>query len=236
MEFKEASLQDVKIKFALAGLSGAGKTLSGLRLFKGLLTDISSLGVIQTEAGRAQLYLDKIGKFKILEMAPPFTPESYIKAIEAAEKAGLKAILIDSLSDEWAGLGGALDMHSEAAQTTRNTFTAWKNVTPEHEAVFNKILSSQLHIGCTMKKKSQYVLEEVEKNGRKIQQPRKVGLADIQREGTEYRWMLQFDIDNEKHLAKASKDNTSLFDEKEPFMITEETGKLIRDWIIGGKK
>lgn len=232
MEFKEASRKDVKFKAAMAGLSGSGKTLSALKFFKGFLSDISSLGVIQTESGRAQLYKDKIGSFKILEMTPPFTPLKFIEAMEAAEKAGLKALVIDSLSDEWAGLGGSLDMHAAASEVTKNSFTAWKRITPQHEALFNKLLSTQLHVICTLKKKSDYIMEAVEKNGKVIQQPKKVGLADVQREGTEYRFMAVFDIDLDTHKAKASKDNTGLFDGKPPFIIDEETGKQVREWCL----
>lgn len=230
MEFKEAKRHEIRLKMAMSGLSGSGKTLSALRFFKGFLSDVSSLGFVQTEAGRAQLYLDKIGPFKILEMEPPFTPMKFVEAIQAAEKAGLKALVIDSLSDEWAGLGGALDMHTAASEVVKNSFTAWKKVTPQHEALFNAILASPLHIICTMKKKSDYVMET---NDRGKQQPKKVGLADVQREGVEYRFMVQFNIDLETHTAKATKDNTSLWDGREPFLITEDVGLEARNWVIG---
>lgn len=229
MEFKEASRKDIRIKMAISTLSGGGKSLGGLLIAKGLLTDIKDLGVSQTEPGRVQLYKERIGPFKVLEMPPPFTPQKFIEVIELAENSGLKALMIDSLSDEWAGIGGALDMHSAVSEVTKNSFTAWKKITPQHEALFNKILSSPLHIICTLKKKSEYVMETNEK-GRQV--PKKIGLADIAREGTEYRWMLQLEIDRDTHLAKASKDNTGLFDGKEPFLINEETGKAIRDWCL----
>ena len=232
MEFKEADRKNVFLKVGVGGLPGAGKSLGTLKLAKGFLSDIKTAAVIQTEAGRAQLYKSQIGPFKILEMPPPFTPSKLIEAIELAEKSGIKFLVIDSLSDFWAGLGGVLDMHSQAAETTRNSFTAWKSVTPKHEALFNKILSSQMHIFCTLKKKSEYIMEEVEKNGKRIQVPKKVGLADIQREGTDYRWMIQFDIDRETHHTTASKDNTGLFDGKPGFLLSEDTGKMLREWVL----
>jgi AAA domain len=228
VEFKEASKIDTKIKMAFSGLSGAGKSLSGGLFWKGFLSNISDLAVVQTEHGRIQLYADRIGKFKVLEVEPPFTPIKLIECIDAAEKANFKALQIESLSDFWAGLGGVLDMHSAASEVTRNSFTAWKKITPQHEALFNKILSSPLHILCTLKKKSDYIMEE--KNGKMA--PKKVGLADVAREGTEYRWMLQFEIERETHLATASKDNTGLFDGAKPFLITEETGRKIREWCL----
>lgn len=230
MEFKDASRKDVRVKMALASGAGGGKTFGALEIMLGLFAgDLSKVGVLQTEAGRAQCYLKK-GPFKVLEMSPPFSPEKFIQGIEAAEAAGLKGLIIDSISDEWAGLGGALDMHQDVSEVTKNSFTAWKKVTPKHEAVFNKILSSPIHIICTVKKKIDYVMEPGT-NGKV--QPKRVGVKDIQREGSEYRWMIQFDLDQETNLATVAKDNTGLFQGKPAFKITADTGKIIRDWCLG---
>ncbi len=232
MEFKNADRKDTRIKIGISGGAGAGKTKSAGLLAKGLQNgDMSYVGYIQTEPGRAQCYLD-LGPFKVLEMSPPTPASKYIEAIEVAEKAGIRVLIIDSLSDEWNGVGGSLDMHSAACEVTKNSFTAWKKITPLHEALFHKILSSPIHIICTMRQKSEYVLE-AGANGKTV--PKRIGVKDIQREGTEYRWMLQFNLDQENNLATVVKDNTSLFQGKPPFKITEDTGKLIRSWCLGDK-
>lgn len=233
MEFKDAKRSDVRMKLSLAGPGGAGKTKGTLLMAKGMMGgDMSKVGMIQTEAGRAQCYLDAVGPFKILELGPPYSPEKYIEAIETAEKAGLKVLIIDSISDEWAGTGGILDLHQEVSEVTKNGFIAWKKLTPRHDAFFSKILSSNLHIFATVRKKTEYAMESV--NGK--QMPKRVGLKDIQRDDAEYKWMLQFDLDQEGNLAKAVKDNTSIFQGKPPFKITEQTGTAIRDWCLKGDK
>jgi len=231
VEFKDASRSDVRMKMALAGKSGAGKTYGALLIAKGLINDMSKVGVAQTEAGRAQCYLDDNNKFKVLEMAPPFSPESFLNVIDAAEKAGLKCLIIDSISDEWAGIGGSLDVHAGVSEVTKNSFTAWKKVTPRHDAVFNKILQSPIHIICTVKKKTETIMEIV--NGKSV--PKKVGVKDIAREDTEYKWILQLDLDQDGNLARASKDNTGLFQDKAPFKISEQTGTTIRNWCLNKK-
>lgn len=230
-DFVDAKFSDVRIKLALAGKSGAGKTLGALKIAKGMIQDMSKVGVMQTESGRAQCYLKDYPGFKVMEMKPPFSPDKYIEGITKAEAAGLKCLIIDSMSDEWAGTGGALDIHSAAADVVKNTFAAWKKVTPQHDAVFNKILSSNIHILCTIKKKTDYILETV--NGKQV--PKRVGVKDIAREDTEYKWMIQLDLDQEGNLAVASKDNTSLFQGKAPFQINEKTGLLIREWCLQTK-
>jgi hypothetical protein len=231
MEFKDANRSDVRMKMALAGKSGAGKTYGALKIAKGLVNDMSKVGIAQTEAGRAQCYLDDASKFKVLEMVPPFSPESFIEVIDKAERAGLKCLIIDSISDEWAGIGGSLDVHAGVSEVTKNSFTAWKKVTPRHDAVFNKILQSPIHIICTVKKKTETIMENV--NGKSV--PKKVGVKDIAREDTEYKWILQLDLDQDGNLAKASKDNTGLFQDKPPFKISEQTGTTIRNWCLNKK-
>jgi ABC-type dipeptide/oligopeptide/nickel transport system ATPase component len=236
MEFKDAKFSDVRMKLALAGKSGSGKTLGALMIAKGLVNDMAKVGVAQTESGRAQCYLNKYPGFKVLEMRPPFSPDQFIKAIETAEIAGLKCLIVDSFSDEWAGLGGTLDIHSSASEVTKNSFTAWKKVTPQHEAFMNKVLQANIHIICTIKKKTDYVMEEVERNGRKIQTPKRVGVKDIAREDTEYRWITQLDLDQDGNMAMASKDNSGLFQGKGAFQISEQTGAMIRAWCLNSSE
>lgn len=235
MEFKEAARSDIRMKMALAGKSGAGKTLGALKIAKGLVNDMSKVGIAQTEAGRAQCYLSKYPGFKVLEMKPPFSPDQFIKVIELAESAGLKCLIIDSASDEWAGLGGTLDIHSNVSETTKNSFTAWKKVSPQHEAFMNKVLQANIHIICTIKKKVDYIMETVEKNGRTVQQPKRVGTKDIAREDTEYRWIVQLDLDQDGNLASVAKDNTGIFQGKPAFQISEQTGAAIRAWCLNSE-
>jgi len=229
VEFKEASRKDVRIKALYVGVDGAGKSTGMIATLNGLISDQSKIAYVNTEPGRLSIYADKIGKAKIMDLQPPYSPDVLIKAIHMAEDAGFKALGIESLSDFWAGLGGVLDMHQEASEVTKNSFSAWKRVTPKHEAMFNTVLASNMHIICSAKKKVDYVIEN---NGGK-QTVKKLGLADITREGTDYRFMLKLDFDRDTHMATATKDNTGLFDNKPPFLVTNETGLMIRNWCLG---
>ena len=62
----------------------------------------------------------------------------------------------------------------------------------------------------------------------------KHGTKEITREGFEYELTVNFELVNENHLVKASKDRTSLFANKPEFIITSETGKMILDWCNSG--
>src|SRR5688572_12024624 len=108
--FRKAVRTNTSTLIALAGSSGSGNTYSAIRLARGLVGHHGKVVVIDTEPGRALHYADRFD-FDHLDMQPPFSPQAYQGAIEAAEKAGYGAIVIDSMSHEWAGDGGCQDIH-----------------------------------------------------------------------------------------------------------------------------
>jgi hypothetical protein len=63
---------------------------------------------------------------------------------------------------------------------------------------------------------------------------KKVGMKDLQRDGWEYELTVSLNIDRDTHLATPSKDRTELFEGKQPFLISEKTGQLIKDWCESG--
>ena len=63
---------------------------------------------------------------------------------------------------------------------------------------------------------------------------KKLGMKDIQRENWEYELTVSLSLDRDTHTAIASKDRTGLFEGKDPFVITEKTGKAILKWCETG--
>ncbi|HYQ59127.1 MAG TPA: AAA family ATPase, partial [Draconibacterium sp.] len=196
MEIRKAQRKEAKIKLALQGPSGSGKTMSALLLASGI-TEWNKIAVIDTENHSADLYAH-LGEYNVLQLSSPFTPERYIKAIEACEKAAMDVIIIDSITHEWDGSGGILDQHGNMAG---NSFTNWSKITPRHNAFVQKILQSNCHIIATIRSKQDYVLTD--KNGKMV--PEKVGLKGVTRDGMDYEFTLVFELDL-KHNAIASKD------------------------------
>lgn len=225
--FKKAERKQARLRLALTGPSGAGKTYSALMLAKGIGGKIA---VIDTERGSASLYSDLVD-FDVLELNAPFTPEAYIEAITDAEKAGYEVLIIDSLTHEWNGKGGILEIHDSVTRTKAkgNSYVAWADVTPRHNAFVDTILQSGLHIICTMRSKSDFVLVEGA-NGKQV--PKKVGLAPIQRDGLEYEFTAVLDVSLDGNFASASKDRTRLF--KDPVKLTHDDGKRLREWLESG--
>lgn len=226
MQLQTAERTRVKLRLNIASPSGFGKTYSALLIAYGMCQDWSKIGVIDTENESASLYAH-LGNFKTLKLEPPFTPDRYIQAIKMCEEAGLEIIIIDSITHVWKGQGGLLEYQNSLG----GRYQDWAKATPLYSKWLNTILQSKCHVITTNRKKQGYNMI-TEGNRTKVE---KAGLDDEIRDGYEYEMTLAFEIINDKHMAKASKDRTQLFADKPEFVITFETGKAIKEWCEQGK-
>jgi hypothetical protein len=226
LQIRKAQRRKAKLRLALIGPSGSGKTMSALKLAFGIG---GKVGIIDTENGSADLYAS-LGDYDVITLEKPYTVGKYREAITTFENGGYDTIIVDSLSHAWAGAGGLLDKQGQIANRPgTNSYAAWREVTPDHNALVEALLSSRCHIIVTMRVKTEYVLET---NDRGKQVPRKVGLAPVQRDGVEYEFTVVMDIDID-HKAAASKDRTTLFDGWRD-TITEGTGRQLLQWLESG--
>ena len=221
MKFHKAQRRLSRLRLAIAGPAGSGKTYSALLIAFGLGGRVA---MIDTERGSGELYAH-LGDYDVCTITPPFEPEKYTTAIREAEKAGYDVIIIDSLSHAWAGEGGLLDLHGHLADRSGNSWSAWRKVTPKHNQLVEAMLQSPCHIIATMRSKMEYT--QVSENGKT--QVKKLGMNPIQRDGMEYEFTVFMDLDLD-HVATVTKDRTSLFDGKF-FKPTPETGKILIRWL-----
>ena len=226
MKLKQAQRHQVKLRIGLSGPSGYGKSYSSLLLAYGITNDWSKIAIIDTENNSASLY-SHLGEFNVLTLDEPFNPERYIQAIKVCEKASVEVIIIDSITHEWSGKGGCLQIH----ESLGGRFQDWSKVSPRHQAFIDAILQSSAHIITTARRKVDYSLDS-DMNGRtKVV---KHGTKEITREGYEYELTVNFELINDKHLARASKDRTSLFMDKPEFVINKGTGRKLIQWCNEG--
>lgn len=120
--FRRAVREQVPLIIGLSGGTGSGKTMSAMRLAKGMSYG-KPFCVIDTENGRASHYADQF-VFDVLDLRAPFSPEAYAKAIQAADTAHYPVIVVDSMSHEWAGEGGVLD--AQERELDRMAGDDWK--------------------------------------------------------------------------------------------------------------
>ncbi|WP_063656454.1 ATP-binding protein [Candidatus Arsenophonus triatominarum] len=230
MNFTKAMRKKAKLRLALTGPSGSGKTYGALTIAKGLG---GKTAVIDTEKGSASLYSNYFN-FNVLELDPPFTPERFIQAMNIAQEASYDNLIIDSITHEWNGTGGCLEILDAITSTKYkgNSWSAWNNITPRHNKFINSILRSNINIIATMRSKTETA--QVDKgNGKK--RVDKLGMKSEQRDGIEYEFTTVLDLNHETHTASASKDRTGLFSNADFIVINEDVGKRLNEWLNDGR-
>ncbi len=227
VSFKKAERKQARLRLALTGPSGSGKTYGALLIAKGIGGKIA---VIDTERGSASLYAH-LTEFDTLELNPPYTPEKYVEAIHAAEHAAYDMVIIDSLSHEWNGSGGCLEINDTIAKAKHkgNTWSAWNETTPRHRALLDAIIQSKCHIIATLRSKTE-TAQEKNDHGKTVVV--KLGMKSETRDGAEYEFTSVLELTHDSHYATASKDRTELF--REPVVLSPEVGKRLQTWLNSG--
>jgi hypothetical protein len=193
--FRKAVKCGAKLRFAVSGPAGSGKTYTLLKL----ATELGGpIALLDTEHGSASKYAD-IFEFDVLEL-DSYDPLHLIELIDEAAENQYRVLCIDSLSHFWVGKDGELDKVDRAARRmqTPNSFSAWKQVTPIHNALIDKIISAPLHVLVSMRSKTEWILDRDDRTGKTV--PRKVGLAPVMRDGIEYEFDVCGEMDQENTL------------------------------------
>lgn len=223
-QLRKATRQKAKIRLGFSSVSGGGKTYSALLVASGM-TSWDKIAVIDTENMSADLY-SHLGEYNVLTIQAPFTPEKYIEAIKECESAGMEVIIIDSITHEWDGKGGCLEIVDKLG----GRYQDWGKVTPRHQAFIDAILQCKSHIFTTVRRKQDYEMSK-DKDGKiKVE---KVGMKEVTREGFEYELTANLELDT-RHNATATKDRTGLFIDKPSFVPSAETGRALLQWCNSG--
>lgn len=226
MAIRQATRKSAKLRLGIGGISGSGKTLGALKLAHGMTGDWKKICVIDTEHGSADCYAD-LGPYDVVPI-DRYSPQDYIDAIaEVVDSGRYEVMIIDSISHEWNGKDGCLELVDRIAEDGGgSTFTAWREVTRAHNSFVQAWLNAPLHVIATLQKKDAYDTDRG-KDG-KIR-PKKIGLKNIQRDGLDYEFTVLLDIAL-NHYCTAVKDRTQLLDGRMRFHLDEEVGRLLRDW------
>ncbi|MCK1813312.1 ATP-binding protein [Streptomyces sp. XM4011] len=200
--FRPATKGHSHARVALQGVSGSGKTWTGLALTRGL-ADGGRFAVIDTERGSAAKYVGINGvQFDTLQMHR-YDPRDLVKALAAAEKAGYGALMIDSLSHFWKGVDGTLQQVDKAkSRYGGNSFAGWKEGTPMQNDMIDALLAYPGHIVATMRSHTEWVIQE---NDRGRREPVAMGTRAEQRKGVEYEFDIvgAMDVDNRLTVLKS---------------------------------
>lgn len=236
MGFKRATKAAAKLRAAIFGPSGAGKTYTSLRVASGLggrIAVIDTEGAFTIDKDGNEIEMSSAAKygdrfvFDVLNLRDK-SIDGYIAAIAEAGSSGYEVLVIDSLSHGWQTLLEEVEKLAKA-KYRGNTWSAWSEGTPLQRKLVQAILAFPGHVIATMRSKTEWTT--VDSNGKKT--PQRVGLAPEQGKGVEYEFDLLVEISTE-HVANVIKDRTGKFQDKLLDKPGEDFGKQLAAWLADG--
>jgi hypothetical protein len=225
--FKKATKEAAKLRAAIFGPSGAGKTFTSLRLATGIGGRIA---VIDSERRTASKYADRFD-FEVCDLGSgQHRISDYVTAIRAAGEAGFDVLVIDSLTHAWQELLTEIDAIAKA-KYRGNTWSAWSDGTPKQKALIDAILDFPGHVIATMRSKTEWTTEKEGSSGKSA--PRRVGLTPEQGKGIEYEFDMLFELSVE-HILTVIKDRSGKFQDQIIDSPGEALGAEMRAWLDEG--
>ena len=244
--FKPAKRQNVNLLIGLASGTGGGKTWSAMALATGIAGG-KRFAVIDTEAGRALHYADRF-EFDHGDLHAPFSPDAYTEAILAADAAGYPVIIVDSMSHEWAGDGGVLDMQEHELDRMAGDdwkkreavkMAAWIKPKMSHKRMMQKLLQVRAHLILCFRAEPK--IEMVREGGRMTIVPKATltgldGWVPVCEKNLPFEltasFLLMADNPGYPRPIKLPDALRQCFPLDRP--IDEEAGKRVAEWAAGG--
>lgn len=191
--FTPATKKEAKLRLAIMGISGSGKTYTAMAIAAHLGGKVA---VLDSEHDSARKYCDDF-KFDVQQVEPPFHPQKYIDAIHEAEEAGYSTLILDSITPAWRGQGGILSIVNGITSTSKsgNSAIAWNDAgDPLYQQLVDAIQWSKINIIATIRSKQKHEMEKDERTGKN--KLVRVGLRPMQREDFHYEFDLVLDMDS----------------------------------------
>lgn len=243
INIRKAKREGARLVIALAGISGSGKTRSALELAYGLANfDASKIGFLDTENRRGSLYADclrndrgEVQEFYIGDLEPPFTPARYAEAILEFQKFGVEVLVIDSVTHEYEGTGGVLEMREPLPGQRGKRDNIAK---AEHKKFMNTALQSNMHVIACVRAREKVIIEK--KGGETVYIPQ--GLQPIQEKNFMFEMsasMMVHDGGKQRNILKSGDGMEEIFGTAGEWVdgyLTPAHGKALRDWVDGAKQ
>lgn len=219
---------------AVAGGTNSGKSVSSMRLARGIAGPNGKIAALDTEGGRL-LHLKKDFDFDLSLMEPPHRPERYAEAAKAAEEAGYACLVIDSFSMQWTGLGGVLDWQAQEYQRLGNReamkLASWIAPKMAHKAMVYSLLQRRMPIVFSMR---------AEEKAKKVGSDVKSEWAPITNKAFPFEVTVSFMLMQARQGIidlslphKMEGAHRAIFKDGE--QLSERHGEMLAAWAVGGE-
>lgn len=220
-----------KVVIGISGISGSGKTYTALKIARGMVSNPSQIGFLDTENKRGSLYADILdGQFLIGDLYPPFSPSRYADAIKEFQAAGVKVLVIDSVSHEWEGEGGCEDI-ANAPILAGKRMADWKRAKSEHKKFMNALLQSDMHIIACIRAREKTDFKDPSK-------PTSLGIQPISEKNFMFEMtasMMMWSEGANQQFLKMPEALRQVFGNGQGY-LNESHGKALIDWVESGEK
>jgi hypothetical protein len=239
-QIEEAQREGARLVIGLGGVSGGGKTYTALQLAYGMANyNAKKVGFVCTENKRGRLYSNalvdpttgEVQRFLIGDLTAPFSPQRYIEAIQAFEKAGVEVLVIDSVSHEYEGIGGLEDIAHQGNPKNPN----WARAKGEHKSFMNALLQSPMHIIACMRAREKVKLVR-DNQGKTQYEPQ--GVLPIQEKNFTFELTASLMMWNEgqsQEVLKCPSELRNILGRQNDY-ITAADGAALRAWVDGAKQ
>lgn len=231
LNIRQAKRGGSKAIIGIAGVSGSGKTYTALKIARGMVSNASEIGFLDTENKRGSMYADILdGPFMIGDLYPPFSPKRYSEAIKEFQEAGVKVLVIDSVSHEWEGEGGCDDI-ANAPLAAGKKMANWIGAKRDHKSFMNTLLQCNMNIICCIRAREKTDFKDPSK-------PVSLGVQPVCEKNFMFEMTASLLMENEGKSQKFLKIPAFLqkaFGSGNGYLGIE-TGKNIIDWINTGEK
>lgn len=241
ISIRKAERAGARLVVGFAGISGSGKTRTAIEFAYGLANyDASKIGFLDTENRRGSLYADVLKKhpthptdvpFWIADLEPPFTPERFSEAILEFQKFGVEVLILDSVTHEYEGTGGILEIREPLPGQKGKR----DNIAKErHKKFMNVMLQSNMHVIPCVRAREKVKIEK--KNGETVYIPQ--GIQPVQEKNFMFEMtasLLMWDSGRSQDLIKVPDELAAMLGRGKGY-VTSADGKAVRDWVDGGVK
>lgn len=230
LNIRPAKRGESKAIIGIAGVSGSGKTYTALLMARGMVDKASEIGFLDTENKRGSLYADILDEpFMIGDLYPPFSPKRYGDAIKEFQEAGVKVLVIDSVSHEWEGEGGCDDIAN--MKMGKSGMPNWIGAKREHKSFMNTLLQCNMNVICCLRAREKTDFKNPK-------EPVSLGIQPVCEKNFMFEMTASLLMENEGKSQRFLKIPSFLkpaFGDGNGY-LGKETGAKIIDWINTGEK